>query len=305
MSLKSSAKRLRQAAAFNWLLTVPLRGALSLFDARWEWAIRHLPRSGQVRARLPGGSTLVLWSQGDDWVSNQVFWRGWAGYEPETAPVFLRLAARARVTIDIGAHVGFYALLAGLANPSARIFAFEPMPGALQRLRRHVGLNRLRNVECLPYAVGEVDGEVDLYFPRGNPVPCSAGLSAAFYAPWAEAMDLMRVSCVTLDAFVRERKLDTVDLVKIDVEGTEPAVLRGARATLERYHPDIVCEVLGSTRTCDALAEELAPLGYSFYLLTPLGPSSRVRPDPDPNYMNYLFSTRRLEELPGPEGERR
>jgi FkbM family methyltransferase len=274
-----------------------VRGALSLCGARWEWAIRHLPRSGRVRARLPDGSTLVLWSRGDDWVSNQVFWRGWAGYEPETAPLFRRLAARSRVTVDVGAHVGFYALLAGLANPSGRVFAFEPMRLARERLRRHVVLNRLGNVECLPHAVGDRDGETELFFPRGNPLPCSAGLSAAFYAPWAEAMDRMPVPCTTLDSFVQERRLEAVDLVKIDVEGAEPAVLRGARETLERYRPDIVCEVLGGTGSCDGLAEILSPLGYSFHLLTPQGPARRAGPEPHPDWMNYLFTARGLEEL--------
>ena len=290
--LWSAARRLRQAAPINWLATVPVR---ALVGARWEWAIRHLPRAGRVKARLPNGSTLVLCSKGDDWVSNQVFWRGWSGYEPETAPVFLRLAARSRVTLDVGAHVGFYALLAGLANPAGRVFAFEPMPLAMERLRRHVALNRLANVEGVACAAGDRDGEAELHFPRGNPLPCSAGLSGEFYAPWAEAMDRTRVSCVTLDAFVRERRLDGVDLVKIDVEGTEAAVLRGARETLERFRPDIVCEVLAETQ--GGLDELLRPLGYSFHVLTSDGPVRQERPEPDPRFMNHLFSTRPIGDL--------
>jgi hypothetical protein len=79
--------------------------------------IKHLHRFGIVRSRLPHGRTLRLWSRGDDWIANQVHWRGWDGYEPETLPLFFRLAATARVTLDVGAHVGFFTLLAGHANP--------------------------------------------------------------------------------------------------------------------------------------------------------------------------------------------
>jgi hypothetical protein len=58
----------------------------------FEVAIKHLPRTGPVRSRLPNGEVLRLWSRGDDWISNQVFWRGWSGYEPETTPLFFELA---------------------------------------------------------------------------------------------------------------------------------------------------------------------------------------------------------------------
>jgi FkbM family methyltransferase len=290
--LRDAIKWLRGCPPVNWALTVPVRAGLSLADARWDWAVKHLPRSGRVEAPLPGGRTLVLWSRGDDWVSNQVFWGGWSGHEPETAPVFRALAAQARVTIDVGAHVGFYALVAGHANPAGRVFAFEPLALAAERLRGHIRLNGLANVECLPIAASDVDGEVAFHVPSGHPLPCSAGTSAAFHAPWAHAMHTTRVPCVTLDAFARARGLEAVDLIKIDVEGGEPAVLRGAAEVLERHRPDIVCEVLSATRAADELAQILRPLGYRFYLLAADGPTRRDRLEPHPHWMNHLFTTR-------------
>ena len=290
--LRDAVKRLRAWPPVNGALTQPVRAALALAGARSEWAVKHLPRCGRVEATLPDGKTLVLWSRGDDWVSNQVFWRGWAGHEPETAPLFRALAARSRVTLDVGAHVGYYALLAGHANPAGRVFAFEPLPLAVERLRRHIAQNGLANVECIAVAASDVDGAVEFHVPRGHALPCSAGVSAAFHAPWAHAMETVRVPSVTLDAFVRARGLDAVDLVKIDVEGGEPAVLRGAAFVLERFRPDIVCEVLSATDAADQLAEILRPLGYTFDLLTADGPQRRERPEPHPDWMNYLFTAR-------------
>lgn len=291
-ALRDAAKWLRAAPAVNWSLTVPVR---AVTRGRWKWAVTHLPRCGRVESRLPDGRTLVMWSRGDDWVSNQVFWRGWAGYEPETVPVFRARAAAARVTLDVGAHVGFYALVAGHANPDGRVFAFEPLPLAVERLRRHLSLNRLTNVECVPAAAADVDGTIAFHVPRGRALPCSAGVSAAFHAPWADAMETTRVPCVTLDAFVRERGLDAVDLLKLDVEGGEPAVLRGAADVLDRFRPDIVCEVLSATDAWEHLERILGPLGYAFHLLTPDGPQRRERPEPHPDWMNYLFTARGVE----------
>ena len=93
-----------------------------------------------VRRKLPNGRTLRLWSEADDWVSNQIYWRGWR-YEPRRR----RLADSAEVTLDVGAYVGFFALVAAHANPKARIYAFEPMPMVYERLRKNVRINQLSN----------------------------------------------------------------------------------------------------------------------------------------------------------------
>lgn len=87
-----------------------------------------------------------------------MFWLGWQVYEPETAPIFFQLASRARVTLDVGAYVGFYSLLAAHANPAGRVLAFEPLPANLQRLRDNVARNRLANVECIGAAVSDSEG---------------------------------------------------------------------------------------------------------------------------------------------------
>ncbi len=59
------------------------RAALSAVGANSELVVKHLHRVGTVRRILPNGRALVLGSHGDDWISNQVYWRGWAGYETE------------------------------------------------------------------------------------------------------------------------------------------------------------------------------------------------------------------------------
>jgi hypothetical protein len=157
----TALKWLRASQPLNYLATSTGYWLLSRIGLQSEVIIRFLHRVGPVRRKLPNGQTLRLWSRGDDWVSNQIFWRGWDGYEPETTPLFFRLAAQSRVTLDVGAYVGFYTLLAAHANPDGQVCAFEPLPSVFRRLQRNIALNRLTNVQCVAAAVGEADGEAE------------------------------------------------------------------------------------------------------------------------------------------------
>jgi FkbM family methyltransferase len=289
------AKWLRASQPFNYLATSLLRSGLAVTGARSEWVIAHVHRVGPVRAKLPGGRTLRLWSRGDDWISNQVFWRGWDGYEPETVPLFFRLAGRSRVTLDVGAHVGFYTLLAAHANPQGRVFAFEPMALAGARLRRHVALNGLTNVECVAGAAAERDGTADFYHPTAH-LPSSATLSFDFMKD-ARDVQTLTVPVLRLDRFLRERGVEGVDLMKIDTESTEPQVLAGMGERLGRDRPAIVCEVLAGRGSERLLEDLLRPLGYRFYLLTPQGPELRERVEGHPEWLNYLFTPLPPEEV--------
>lgn len=262
---------------------------MSALGRHSELVIKHLHRVGRVQRKLPNGRTLKLWSRADDWVSNQVYWRGWEGYEPETVPLFFRLAARARVTFDVGAYVGYYSLLAAHANPAGRVYAFEPLLPVYERLRHNVALNGLTNVQCIASAVGAEDGTADFY-STATEMPCSSSLSYAFMRS-AQRVSRIQVSVLTLDRFICEQQLGRVDLIKIDTESTEPQVLRGLANTLERDRPLIICEVLQGRGSERPLEELLAPLGYRFYLLTPDGPKVRERIKGHPEWLNYLFAT--------------
>ena len=288
-------KALRASQPCNWLTTSLVHAGLNTMGVRSEFLIKHLHRVGSVSSRLPNGRILRLRSRGDDWVSNQVFWRGWSGYEPETAPLLFRIASRAAVTLDVGAHVGFYTLLAAHANPSGRVFAFEPMPAIHARLTRNVRINRLANVTCICSAVGEAEGTAEFYHMDVE-IPCSSSLSYEFMAQAGEVSHTT-VRVVALDQFAERVGLDRVDLVKIDTESTEPQVLRGMARVLERDHPTLICEVLQGRGSERSLEEILGPLEYRFYLLTPEGPSIRSRIEGHPEWLNYLFTPLGLEDV--------
>jgi FkbM family methyltransferase len=290
---KWALKRLRVSQPFNYLATTCMRALFKVTGSESELIIKHLHRVGNVRLTLPNGRTLHLWSRADDWVSNQIFWRGWTGYEPETVPLFYRLATRARTTIDVGAYVGFYSLLAGHANPAGQVFAFEPLPEVHERLRRNLVLNGLDNVHCVRSAAGQSDGIAE-FFSLPTRMPTSSSLSPELMRSAPELIT-SSVEVITLDTFVRDNKIPRVDLVKIDTENTEPQVLSGMRTTLERDRPFIICEVLGRGSE-GPLEKILRPLGYRYYHLTPDGPVHRDHIQGHPEWLNYLFATVSPEE---------
>lgn len=296
--VKRPLKRLRAFGPFNRAVTGVARAVVRMGHVESEFVIKHLIRVGVVSAPLPGGRTLTLWSKGDDWISNQVFWRGWDGYETETAGIFFRLATRARVTLDVGAYVGFYSLLAAHANPEGRVFAFEPSPVTFARLLKNVGMNRLQNVECAQAAVGAHAGDADFFFSTTEELPLTSTLAREFVGHY-EDLGRLRVPVVTLDEFLAARSVEHVDLVKIDTETTEPAVLDGLAKTLDRDRPDIFCEVHADGGTEGAIEERLDRYGYRSYHLTPAGMIERRPADTNRRvWRNYLFTVRKSEELP-------
>lgn len=251
---------------------------------------RYLPRAGLVEAPLPDGGRLRMWSRGDDDVATTVYWRGWAGFEPETSKTFYELARAARVTLDIGAHVGYFSLLAALANRANQVFAFEPLAPVRERLLRNLALNGVENVSCLPVALGSDEGTAP-FFHVADGLPSSSSLSRDFMRSIVAERRLMtsEVDVTTVDRFAEDHGLlGKIDLVKVDTEATEDDVLRGMVRTLEADRPAVICEVL-RVDTAQRIEQLLTPLRYRFLLLTDAGPVRCESIRPRSRWRNFCF----------------
>lgn len=192
-------------------------------------------------------------------------------YEP-TESAWVRETLRPGMTyVDVGANVGYYvAMGASLVGPRGRVVGFEPTPEAFGRLRTFVERNGIGHARCLQLALGASEGSMALYVP-----PASYHNLNASMTPYCEGMISITVPVVTLDSFLEENRIDTVHLLKIDVEGSEPLVLEGAqrslragriRALLAEFHPRILARVGSSP---DALASWLTDRGFVCTRTTP------------------------------------
>jgi len=289
--------RARAWALYTWeplnhLATGVLRRALPERFRRRPVLSHYVRRVGLVATPLPDGQLLRIWSRGDDGIAAALYWRGWAAHETETTRLFYELAASARVTLDVGAHVGYFSLLASHANPAGRVYAFEPLDRVRRRLERNLALNEAANVTCVPVALGSPAGTAEFFHISGG-LPSSSSLSKHFMQTIVAAGDLSSTTIEVLegDDFVERHDLIGVDLVKIDTETTEAEVLRGMLRTLRRDRPDIICEVLDA-ESAKGIQTLLQPLGYKFLLLTDAGPVARRHVRPDPIWRNFLFTAR-------------
>jgi len=136
------------------------------------------------------------------------------------------------VALDVGANVGAYTILFGLwTGQTGRVLAFEPAPEAYAGLRRHVELNRLaETVETLRMAVSDRVGEAEFVSLGSQGTNHLVGVDGG-------TAGVIRVPTTTIDTVCAERKLHP-RVIKIDVEGAELSVLRGARATIAGMAPD-------------------------------------------------------------------
>lgn len=293
--LKRALKFARDFPPINTALTYLSRWLFGRIDRIVRVSVRHLPRKGIVRVTLPNDRTLVLRADDADPIPSELFWHGWDGYETGSAHAFFALAQRAGCVIDVGAHSGLYALLAAHAHPSARVIAVEPMPATFERLKANVARNRVANVTCVRAALGRKRERRALYYYEPG-LPFVASFSEQFVrgrAPGTARVRHDEVDVLLLDELVGDL-LPTVDLVKLDCEGHELAVLQGGRATLEASRPTILMEVLPGA-DCEALEALLRPYGYRFRILSADGPIEVPRIVPYDRCPNYLLTV-------GPEG---
>src|SRR6266436_706615 len=129
-------------------------------SSRWfgrvlRWPLQWIPQDAVVPI-LQGPCAGMRWIVGS---STHGCWLG--SYEYEKRKLFEELVGPGDVVYDIGAHVGFYTLLASvLVGHTGRVVAFEPSPRNLAYLRRHLAMNRLNNVTVVEGAVYDHDGEV-------------------------------------------------------------------------------------------------------------------------------------------------
>jgi len=143
--------------------------------------------------------------------------------------------------LDIGAHHGLYTLLSSkLVGPSGRVISFEPSPRERKQLVRNVRINFCSNVLIEPYALGKEPARSDLFVVEGSEDGCNS-----LRPPVVESRtSTVRVDVVTLDEIAPKLRVTKVDFIKLDVEGAELEVLKGALGLLQTApRPVLLVEV--------------------------------------------------------------
>jgi FkbM family methyltransferase len=202
-------------------------------------------------------------------------------FEPETVRCYQRLVKAGYVVLDIGANIGAHTLLlAKLTGETGKIIAFEPTDYAFSKLLKNRSLNPELSdrIQCLQYMLVDSDSQ--------------ESVAPSLYSSWplendedlhklhqGRLMTTSGASTKTLDSAIFSIGLDRVDCIKLDIDGFECGMLRGAREVLMRWHPVIIMELAPYVlEEQGASLEELIGLlqeyGYALYNLSggdPLG----------------------------------
>ncbi|MER3501893.1 MAG: hypothetical protein C4295_10580 [Candidatus Fervidibacterota bacterium] len=198
------------------------------------WSLRaHLAPWLPLPMRLEFGAWWLVWY---DSTSHRIYQRS---YEPNTQAFLKGFLKTGMTVLDIGAHHGFYTLLAArCVGLVGKVTAFEPSPRERRRLIWHVRLNRCPQVLVEPFALSDREGTMELYLTQDN---SANSLSPPKISP---IVGKVTVKVTTLDAYCQRNRIERVDLVKMDAEGAELLILQGAKKLLQgKLRPVIITEV--------------------------------------------------------------
>jgi FkbM family methyltransferase len=151
-------------------------------------------------------------------------------YESRSVELLKRLIVPGMKCIDVGAHIGFYTcLMTSLVGETGKVFAFEPAPFHYDLLLRNIQENHFEpTVKTYNVACSDTSGSVDV-----------SKVSNMFVVGYNGGSTQVSVKSVRLDDVIE----DTIDLIKLDVEGHEPVVIRGMTSMLSRHQPIIISEI--------------------------------------------------------------
>lgn len=220
-------------------------------------------------------------------------------YERRELRLMASMLASGDTMIDLGAHVGYFALHAAKAvGPAGRVLALEPAPANFERLQRNIDLGPAPQVTAIQAAVGERSGVAAFQLVDE---PGESGWGSLMLAPGEHTREIS-VDVLSVDDLVARHDVEQVTFIKMDVQGSELDALRGATQTLQRWAPNVLCEVVeawwgpSQTTTTADLFAFMRDAGYRAF-----GLPFRGAPEPttgvSQRFLNVLFT--KSDTFPG------
>ncbi len=197
-------------------------------------------------------------------------------YEPEVVRWFPQFLQPGDRMIDIGAHIGYYTLIAAmLVGETGMVVSCELETSNYKRILHNVAINHFQQVRVIHGAIGDAQQETQFFFNLDNDgghALWNVG-DHPFNTKSQDNPFVQTIPMTTLDALVQQHGLDAIKLIKIDTEGAEHLILRGGQHTLETLRPPFVIveinafglQKLGSSQM--QLRSFMTSLGYDSYLL--------------------------------------
>jgi FkbM family methyltransferase len=229
-----------------------------------------LKPSATLKAELKDGivwlnkEDIAIYTTADNYIEWSILSTG--TYEDEIGKVIKISLTEGDTAIDIGGNIGLQSLrMSSCVGLTGKVFAFEPLNYLQEKFKKNMALNKASNVTLFPFALADQENELDLVINKNQ------WNQGAFSLNSNDAGDdKQRIVVKVADDMPEIQSLNTISLIKIDVEGFEYHVLRGLKQTLQKHKPRIIFEYDSNywAQTGQSMAacyEYLLSLNYSVY----------------------------------------
>lgn len=220
-------------------------------------------------------------------IQQQLFWYGY--YERELGILMKKIVRTNDVFLDIGANIGYFSLLVAAGWPSSKVFSFEPVNKLFQQLNKNISINHFSNITPVNAAVGQINEEKEIFLSA----PGNMGMSS-FQQPENYSGKKEKVKVMAIDHWFKTSGLTNIDLIKLDVEGSELAALKGMNEVLQKQRPALVIEINPETLSMFSLkpfevCNYLNQLNFDGFIITENGHLQNLHPNEIRQTTNVLF----------------
>jgi len=228
-------------------------------------------------------------------VENEMFWGGMKnGWEKVSIDIWSKLCEEGKVIFDIGSNTGLFSLISWSVNPKAEIYAFEPLPRIMDKLKRNVELNGFSMNLC-EEALSNYNGTASL-FPTSLDHVYSVTVNEDHYGHKEKTYEI-KVKTERLDSFIERNQIKGIDFIKLDVETHEFEVLEGMGVYLQQFKPDLLIEIQND-EIGRKVSELIAGIDYDFFNIDEAGSIRKTNGLEKSDYFNFLVckkeTTKRL-----------
>ncbi|WP_424099159.1 FkbM family methyltransferase [Moorena producens] len=156
-------------------------------------------------------------------------------YEKPSIDIVLKHLSPDGVFLDVGANIGVFSITAArLLQNSGKVIAIEASPQIFSYLKKNINYNQLSNIQAVQIAITDLDNAVvDFYEPPSDHFGMGS-IARQFHR------DPIHIKTKTVDTLLAEKSINSVSVMKVDVEGYEAAVFRGSQSLLHSSHPPII-----------------------------------------------------------------
>lgn len=229
-----------------------------------------------------------------DHIGSHIYWYG--GYNLDIAHVLDRVLSPGMVVLDVGANMGEISLVAAnRVGTSGQVVAFEPLSSMREELQKNLELNPGMAVDVAPIGLSDSARKANVFSNETSDGAGAVnhGLASLYQQVTGAKRPAETIELTTLDSWAAETNPERIDLIKVDVEGEELAVLKGAAETLRKYRPKLIVEV--QRETCEAagyspaeILKFLGGLGYTFSRIRRGGRLREIEIDDLSRFQNVL-----------------